>query len=69
MRCVAAGTRRPIVLVFATVLVSGLFNLEGHGVDVVGYAPKGLTAVEPDFSLAPKLWTSAVSIAGQCNAL
>jgi high affinity sulfate transporter 1 len=60
-------TRRlpaPLVAVAFGILASALFNLNGHGVELVGEIPAGLPSLSlPNLSLVGDLWPSALGIA------
>lgn len=54
----------PLVAVGLGIAVSGLFALQGHGVETVGQIPAGLPAfTAPDLDLIAQLWPGALGIA------
>jgi len=54
----------PLVAVALGILATRLFDLQSHGVGVVGRIPQGLPSLAiPDFSLADQLWPGALGIA------
>jgi high affinity sulfate transporter 1 len=54
----------PLLAVALGILGTRLFDLQSHGVEVVGRIPQGLPSLAiPDFSLAEQLWPGALGIA------
>jgi sulfate permease, SulP family len=54
----------PLIGVAAAIAAVALFDLQHHGVELVGAIPAGLPAFQlPNFSLAGQLWPAAVGIA------
>ncbi len=58
--------KAPAPLIAVAVGIAGAYflNLAGHGVELVGYIPRGLPSLTPPvLSLVPKLWPGALGIA------
>ncbi|HTP68324.1 MAG TPA: SulP family inorganic anion transporter [Dongiaceae bacterium] len=54
----------PLIAVAAGIVGARFLQLQTHGVELVGYIPKGLPSItRPDFSLAEALWAPALGIA------
>ena len=54
----------PLVAVALGIAASGLFALQGHGVETVGHIPQGLPAFTmPSLALVEQLWPGALGIA------
>lgn len=54
----------PLIAVAAGIAGAYFLSLHAHGVELVGYIPKGLPSLaRPDLSLAAKLWPGALGIA------
>ncbi len=54
----------PLVAVALGIAASGLFALQGHGVQIVGHIPQGLPSfTSPSFGLLEQLWPGALGIA------
>jgi high affinity sulfate transporter 1 len=54
----------PLIAVAAGIAASGLFALQGHGVEVVGHIPQGLPSfTAPNLELIEALWPGALGIA------
>jgi high affinity sulfate transporter 1 len=54
----------PLIVIAAAIAAVAFFDLQHHGVELVGAIPSGLPALKlPDFTLAAPLWPAAVGIA------
>jgi high affinity sulfate transporter 1 len=54
----------PLIAVGLAIAAVGFFDLQHHGVELVGAIPSGLPAFKlPDFTLAAELWPAALGIA------
>ena len=64
LKKIAPTVPAPLIAVAAGIAGAYFLNLHSHGVELVGYIPKGLPSVaRPDLSLAAKLWPGALGIA------
>jgi high affinity sulfate transporter 1 len=54
----------PLIVIALAIAAVAFFDLQHHGVELVGAIPSGVPAFKlPDFSLASQLWPAAVGIA------